>query len=632
MSKIENIKESVLSISRSNPDLFNRLIGYDKQKIEDHFQFCTTEKKELNLLYRRRGRSLYYHSQQGAVAQTTDWIKTNLARAQIIYLFGVGLGYAFLSLRKWLEANQDHQLIIIEPQLPVLIFLFQTEIGKKMALHPRIHFHQFNNRSELRGLLQPITIEFGTLKPCVLTLPCYQKFTHISNLLRHQIPIFHENLSTLFIESEHSKYKSFKNMVSISLHLQGRYNASEFKNIFKKVPCIIVGAGPSLKKNLSVLKTLQDKALIFAGSSAIPALSQQGLEPHLGNFFDPYPRVFQRLTNSLNFELPTFHSPRTFSKVARWIHGPQLYAKGGDSIPLTPWIEEAANFSGEQIKEHISVTVSNTLLATLMGCDPIIYVGLDLAYTDNQSYAAKVCEEPSIRENKEDSDTFEFNAELSSFDIFNKPIRTRHGWVLEADVLSILTKQYNCHTFINATEGGLGISGVENMSLLNVKEKFLQTNYPLQEKVHSEISPYLINHSKYHLAVKKRLKEFCKSLNRCLKIYQKVIQELKKLLLQNKKQQLTKLNSPIVDDSLKLLGHEIGYQYLMKRYHQIVDIKHLKFRHFKRFLSKEAPVTLEYELKLLDMLNRFKEYYSTCREFRLIIKNELNHEKEDPWQ
>ena len=53
--------------------------------------------------------------------------------------------------------------------------------------------------------------------------------------------------------------------------------ASSLFSKFDKVPAIICGAGPSLEKNLPLLGTLKDRAIIFAGGTAMNALNAQGM-------------------------------------------------------------------------------------------------------------------------------------------------------------------------------------------------------------------------------------------------------------------------------------------------------------------------------------------------------------------
>src|SRR6185503_9490810 len=79
-------------------------------------------------------------------------------------------------------------------------------------------------------------------------------------------------------ESSTAEYLSagkvfFKNFYHNILELDNAENGSALSGKFQGVPAIICGAGPSLGKNIELLKTLKDKALIFAGGTAMNALN-----------------------------------------------------------------------------------------------------------------------------------------------------------------------------------------------------------------------------------------------------------------------------------------------------------------------------------------------------------------------
>jgi hypothetical protein len=63
-------------------------------------------------------------------------------------------------------------------------------------------------------------------------------------------------------------------------YLQPQHSIKPLGNVFHGKPIIIVGSGPSLDKNINLLKNLYDKVIIIACGSAIEPLTLKGIIPH----------------------------------------------------------------------------------------------------------------------------------------------------------------------------------------------------------------------------------------------------------------------------------------------------------------------------------------------------------------
>jgi len=57
-------------------------------------------------------------------------------------------------------------------------------------------------------------------------------------------------------------------------------NAGVLVGKFKGIPGILVSAGPSLEKNIHLLKGLEDKCVIMAAGTAVRIMEDFGLAPH----------------------------------------------------------------------------------------------------------------------------------------------------------------------------------------------------------------------------------------------------------------------------------------------------------------------------------------------------------------
>jgi hypothetical protein len=127
-----------------------------------------------------------------------------------------------------------------------------------------------------------------------------------------------------------------------------------------------------------------------------------------------------------------------------------------------------------------SVSLTAFSLAYFLGCDPIIFVGQDLAYTGNRTYASNtIFAEQTINRIKEadknQGDKIEFigcpergrHTAISMLDVpawGGGSVITSHEMLTYRDWLTEATHHCNV-TIINATEGGVHIPGTREITL-----------------------------------------------------------------------------------------------------------------------------------------------------------------------
>ena len=122
-----------------------------------------------------------------------------------------------------------------------------------------------------------------------------------------------------------------------------------------------------------------------------------------------------------------------------------------------------------------------------MGCNPIVFVGLDLAFTGMQQYASGVVSDASTTPEKLAEVEGDENTPILKKDIFGNPTYTQWKWVAESKWISEFSRDHPLTTLINCTEGGLGFANVPNRTLRDVAEEYMSTPYALHSRVHGEI-------------------------------------------------------------------------------------------------------------------------------------------------
>lgn len=149
-------------------------------------------------------------------------------------------------------------------------------------------------------------------------------------------------------------------------------------------PGIVVGAGPSLDLNLEVLRGLQGHVLLCAASTALPALARYGIVPELvvvieANDVSGHFAGVPHLDRMTLLPGPLGH-PAHFAVPV----GARLAAALGGSVP-GDWLQRARGC--RQLESGGSVACVAFSALHLLGCDPLVLVGMDLALTDGRTHA-----------------------------------------------------------------------------------------------------------------------------------------------------------------------------------------------------------------------------------------------------
>lgn len=154
-------------------------------------------------------------------------------------------------------------------------------------------------------------------------------------------------------------------------------------------PAIVAGAGPSLDRNLAELTAIdgwRDRAVVIAVDTALKPMLAAGVTPHAVVAVDPGEANAATL-----LDLPPLPDtwlvaepsldPRCFAA----FHGRTACFRVSDSHEPWPWLADAGVAVG-RLRAWGSVLTTAYDLALELGCDPIVLIGADLAYTGGQPY------------------------------------------------------------------------------------------------------------------------------------------------------------------------------------------------------------------------------------------------------
>jgi hypothetical protein len=367
-------------------------------------------------------------------------------------------------------------------------------------------------------------------KPLIVSaLPSYQRYHRdLVAELENKLAYDHHRLNEAVDEYLDHGVSYFRNFYANVLGLHGSYFGNNLFGRFQNVPAIICGAGPSLQKALPLLESLRNKAIILAGGSAINALNAFGLQPHFGVGIDPNSAQYQRYVSQSAYETPFFYRLRLNHQALRLLHGPRLFLTGGGGYVVAAGFEAALGLEGDDLDEGHNVVNLATSIAHALGCSPIIYAGLDLAYTDMKAYAPGIVHQAQVEEKAIVGAEGIDRAAVVRADIHGKPIYTLWKWIAESEWLATFAREHSETIFLNATEAGLGVHGVANLSLKSASDEFLPEEHDIEGMIWTASQEACLPPD-----AKERLdigwNELDASLSRCLDKFEVILSELQSL-------------------------------------------------------------------------------------------------------
>lgn len=233
-----------------------------------------------------------------------------------------------------------------------------------------------------------------------------------------------------------------------------------FRTIPDDIPAFIVSAGPSLNKNIKELKRVKNKAFMIAVDTAVKPLLREGIVPDLFATLDgikpleivetEQAKTIPLLTKvTAAHKVMDFHTGRKFFYDEGYAYVRKLFQMNGKTI--------------EGFPTGGSVATQAFSLACYLGFHKIIFVGQDLAYTDNRSHADGTFQEVMPEENTE-----KFIKVPGNYEDEVPTIENLNGYRKWFGEYIAWWKKGHDTEFINATEGGARIEGTKIMTLAEV--------------------------------------------------------------------------------------------------------------------------------------------------------------------
>ncbi|EID4975892.1 motility associated factor glycosyltransferase family protein, partial [Campylobacter coli] len=272
---------------------------------------------------------------------------------------------------------------------------------------------------------------------------------------------------------------------------------------------IIVSTGPSLTKQLPLLKKYASKATIFCADSSYPILAKHGIKPD-------YVCMLERTeitAEFFNHDFGEFDKDIVFI-CAGVVHPKAIEYLKGRNLVITqkvlafPYYINLKDFSYAAVE--FSVAHMSYFLSVLLNHKNIIFIGQDLAYAKDGFSHTKDYKNLDKHEGhfQRDKGKFQCLAYGGNGKVESSEIWTMFRLIFENDI-NYFQKLFNITTY-NCTEGGARIEGTIEKPFLWACENLLDKDL---NKPFEKLEPLSLNKQNEFLL--KAYYKVCKSIEHC---------------------------------------------------------------------------------------------------------------------
>ncbi|EFV3718162.1 motility associated factor glycosyltransferase family protein, partial [Campylobacter jejuni] len=452
-------------LSGVNEPLGNKLLNFIQNKTCSRFNID----ENLNI-YDKTHNVFMYENLEEEINFFYQSILEKTPRYPFICIYGTGNALLIKNLAK----HYKH-LFVFESEIELFILALSTiDLSEELKVYKIVLFDCVAKDLEIQIAMifdQQSILEYLSLYEMFISSHYYLKYYEASILFVNELCIKSASVAirnadiTCFLPLlTHGQF--LQNIPSMLESIPFQRILSQRKNKFDNA--IVVSAGPSLAKQLSLLKAYQDKAVIFCADGALSMLEKEGIIPdYVTNldFTDLAMKFFQNKENKTSLNVL---SCATHLSLVHFLDNKSVVLRDDPLYQRFNLNDFGYIDTGTHVS-HFSYT-----LALALGFKNIIMIGQDLAFDE---------------EGNSHSKGFDFGEKFSGEENIDKLKVPAYGG--KGEVLTHITWNdyrikleylFACNEqkakFYNATEGGARINFTEELSFKECCEKLLTKEKP----------------------------------------------------------------------------------------------------------------------------------------------------------
>mgnify|MGYP005838820573 CR=1 FL=1 len=404
------------------------------------------------------GRSLLLHSAHDPVREAKNLVAAeSLENAKVVVFLGMGLGYHLQEALK--KAPPEAKILVVEKS-PELIRMVKA----KLKILPWSRISLASDEQEIKKFifLHREELRNGNLR-IIEHPPSFRLDPHfygaMLSRLRDYVSLLAVEINTAVKLNPSIHHNLLKNLPLVFFDP----GIEVLKNAFQNKPAVIIAAGPSLDKNIDLLPRAKNRGILICVGTALKALQKKGIEPDLVVTLDPTPANYRLFESTVRTQAFLCYEPQTHPDILT-LFPEQRFVFNSFKSHLALWLRTLHGNKGE-IEPGGSVAIAAFEIACLLGADPVIFVGQDLAYTDGYTHARGTYYDGK-------------KADINNPHVIKVPAvgggtvytsRAMHGFLVRFEELF---KKQSRRLIIDATEGGAVKQGARIMTFKEALDKY----------------------------------------------------------------------------------------------------------------------------------------------------------------
>lgn len=407
---------------------------------------------------------------------------------RIAVLFGLGSG---IFAKKLLERLSDESLLIIyEPCSAVTDYVKEHfDIAGLLGDERVVLCVEENDRLAFKESLIS-NVDYYRLESMIVAVhPRYDEA--FAESYGRFIGYLNENRERILVNK--NTLARFKNTASANvitnLHVLREINLTEElgKILPKDVPVIIVSAGPSLDKNVWLLRELKGHCLILAVDTAVKSLLERDILPDITITVDAE-KPKEHYADIRSLEIPIIMDGESNPEIIGKHTGRKILYNCRD------YMKRLLESIGKEVPCDVasggSVATAAFAICYQLEMKTIILIGQDLAYSGETTHAGGV-------ESKGINNDIGYTMVE---DIYGGEVRTRSDWTgylkWFENAITVIKDMKKDISVIDATEGGAKIHGSSIMTLREAADRFCNCDYDFSKELKG--LSYLLNEQEYN--------------------------------------------------------------------------------------------------------------------------------------
>lgn len=327
--------------------------------------------------------------------QAKLWAEDNYVKKEgyVYYVSGIGMGFHIIELFEKI-CDEISFIVVAEKNLPIIkSFLSNFDLTKLLSSN-RFYLLRDNDRSavfkRLGGLQDMPTRGFKVTSQLNYYDALWQRDTLV--VVRDYCDHQRTGVCTQILNAETTYRNVLDNLKDYLLTTSFKF----LKDWFKDCPAIIVGAGPSVDNELPHLVNPRYRGgyVLFTTPTMLKPLLKIGRKPHFVTALD-YHELSGRFYEDIEIDksIVAIFEPKANRAIIEKFTAAAVLGRQQIAFLANEFIAWSLL---DQPDDHPNVPSGSTVahlclyLADYMGCDPIIHIGQDLAFTEGRYYSDAV--------------------------------------------------------------------------------------------------------------------------------------------------------------------------------------------------------------------------------------------------